>query len=77
MDRDKLKERMAWALRKRNQTPPYNAATQWHDLAEAALTAIESSGYVIMPKDEILRKMSTEEFTQMMAGIRFKEPSDA
>jgi hypothetical protein len=46
--RDKLKEKIAWALRKRNQKPPYNAATQWHDLAEAALTAIEDAGIDLM-----------------------------
>jgi hypothetical protein len=75
-DMDKLKEKIALALRRRNLDGPYNAATEWHDLAEAALTAIESAGFVIMPKDQILRKMTKDEFTAMMAGIRFKEMSD-
>jgi hypothetical protein len=54
--RDKLKEKIAWALRKRNQQPPYNAATQWHDLAEAVLTAIEDAGFVIVPSGLSLTK---------------------
>jgi hypothetical protein len=41
--------------------------------AEAALSAIESAGFVLMPKDQILRKMSKDEFSDLMAGIPFRE----
>jgi hypothetical protein len=72
-DMDKLKEKIALALRRRNLDGPYNAATEWHDLAAAVLTAIESAGYVLMPKDQILRKMTKDEFSELMAGIPFRE----
>ena len=41
--------------------------------AEAVLAAIEESGLAIMPKDQILRKMSDEEFTEMVGKIKFRD----
>lgn len=38
-----------------------------------ALTAAEDSDYVIMPRDQVLRKMTTEEFTEMMARLKFRD----
>jgi hypothetical protein len=43
------------------------------ECTRAALTAIESAGFVLMPKDQILRKMSNDEFSELMAGIPFRE----
>jgi hypothetical protein len=55
----------------------WSARPGWHQhCAAAALSAIESAGYVLMPKDQILRKMSHEEFTEMVERIRFRENAD-
>jgi len=83
MDRDKLKEKIARAISREDGIMAGEASdfAEWHweeslDHAEAALTAIESAGFVIMRKDQILRKMSHEEFTEMVERIRFRENAD-
>ncbi len=53
MDRDKLKEKIAEAIRRKSSGIPFIGVSL--EYADAALTAIESSGFVLMPKDEILR----------------------
>jgi hypothetical protein len=84
-DMDKLKEKIADGIEKAANhftdgycPTPYEmtSAAECLEFAEAALTAIEAAGFVLMPKDQILRKMSHEEFTEMMARIRFRENAD-
>jgi hypothetical protein len=88
-DMDKLKEKIAEAIYPPTvmttefEAVPFNEAMERprhyglrHRVlkaAEAVLTAIESAGYVIMPKDQILRKMTKDEFSELMAGIPFRE----
>jgi hypothetical protein len=84
-DMDKLKEKIAEAIaaadnevnwdyvRSIPNHPIYGLALEQ---AEAALTAIESAGFVLMPKDQILRKMTNDEFSELMAGIPFRENAD-
>jgi hypothetical protein len=82
MDRDKLKEKVRQAISAEHSCRDHLCDDRNYDRcicasdAEAALTAIESAGFVLMPKDQILRKMSNEEFSELMAGIRFRENAD-
>jgi hypothetical protein len=81
-DMDKLKEKIARAIAATDSEVERDAGRFWdyvrsipnhpiYDLAlqqaEAALTAIESAGFVIMPK------VSKDEFSELMAGIPFRE----
>jgi hypothetical protein len=49
--RDQVIEAMASAMRKRNMDGPYDASTQWHDIAGPALTAIEALGLKLVPME--------------------------
>jgi hypothetical protein len=84
-DMDKLKEKIAAAIEKVANSftdgycpTPYEmtSVSDCLEFSEAALTAIEAAGYRLMPKDQILRKMSKDEFSELMAGIRFRENAD-
>jgi hypothetical protein len=81
-DIDKLKEKIRQAISAKHSCRDHLCDDSNYDRcicesdAAAALTAIESAGFVLMPKDQILRKMSHEEFTEMMARIRFRENAD-
>jgi len=82
-DMDKLKEKIARAISREDGLMAGESSDfeEWHweeslDHAAAALTAIESAGFVLMPKDQILRKMSKDEFSELMAGIPFRENAD-
>ena len=73
-DMDKLKENMRLAISVRRCPDDAccgedvgNGLCQCEVDAIAALTAIESAGYIIMPKDEIVKQV---------AGIRFRENAD-
>jgi len=48
MDRDKLKAYVAGYFKECNRTGPYSSFSQWHDIAETALAAIEDAGYAIV-----------------------------
>lgn len=54
MDRDKLKETVAEAMKDCATT--WGGLTKWDELAEAALTAIEEAGYMIVPSSLSLNK---------------------
>jgi hypothetical protein len=80
---DELDEKIARAISREDGLMAGEASdfAEWHweeslDHAKAARAAIESAGFVLMPKDQILRKMSKDEFSELMAGIKFKEMSD-
>jgi hypothetical protein len=79
---DDLDEKIARALRSKaedfppDSTPRHFLRSHALDAAKAVRAAIESAGFVLMPKDQILRKMSKDEFSELMAGIKFKEMSD-
>lgn len=69
-DMDELDEKIAEAIHKAQM------GVLGMSPAKAVRAAIESAGFVLMPKDQILRKMSHEEFTEMVERIRFRENAD-
>jgi hypothetical protein len=78
-DMDKLKEKIRQAISAKHSCRDHLCDDRNSDRcicesdAAAALTAITEAGFVIMPKDQILRKMSKDEFSELMAGIPFRE----
>jgi hypothetical protein len=79
---DDLDEKIARALRSKaedfppDSTPRHFLRSHALEAAKAVRAAITDAGFVLMPKDQILRKMSHEEFTEMVARIRFRENAD-
>lgn len=77
MDRDEILHQMVEEHAKRMAfDPDYDGKKTITGWFKSALTAIESAGYVLMPRDEIIKQMTMDEFSELMAGVRFKEPSD-
>lgn len=69
MNRDKLIETVAEAMKDRATT--WGGLTKWDELAEAALTAIEEVGYIVVPSSLSLNKRRIlEAMCQADAGAK-------